>query len=388
MTAAAPALRCRICEHVERRRCDSACSRCDGPTDVAYDLAALAELLTPARIAAGPEAMWRYRDLLPAEAGDASSRVGWTPLVRAPVLSRALDIDLRLKVETWNPSGSYKDRTAALAVAAASSAGFETVCCASDGPLGNAVAAAARARDVEAIVLVPASAVRAHAPARGLGVQLIEIEGSLEECERLTAQLSTLFPWGFVAGNLRPYAVEGTKTIAFEIAEQLGWRMPDVVVSAVASGTLFAKLAQAFHELTAVGLASGAPPRLIGAQSSRCAPVAAAYAEGLSHAAGDPAYGDLALGAARASGGAVVAVDERVAGGYRQLVEVAAGSRVDESAGSALGAVVQGVRAGTTRSGDMVVLVVGGRALDDDVSEPQRAIPARLERVLEELGAS
>jgi threonine synthase len=388
MTAAAPALRCRICEHVEPRPRDNACSRCDGPTDVAYDLAALAQLLTPARIAAGPEAMWRYRDLLPAEIGDATSRVGWTPLLHARVLSRALDIELRLKVETLNPTGSYKDRTAALAAAAATSAGYETVCCASDGPLGNAVAAEARAHGFEAIVLAPASEAHVHWPARALGARVIEIDGSLEQCQRLAARLATLFPWGFVGGNLRPYAAEGTKTIAFEIAEQLGWQLPDVVVSAVASGTLFAKIAQGFHELREVGLARGASPRLIGAQSSRCAPVAAAYSEGLSHAVGDEVYGDLAIGAARTSGGAVLAVEERLVGGYRQLVEAATGGRVDESAGIALGAAVQGVRSGAIRSGDTVVLVVGGSALDDGGAEPRRAIPPQLGRVLEELGAS
>jgi threonine synthase len=151
---------------------------------------------------------------------------------------------------------------------------------------------------------------------------------------------------------------------------------------------LFAKLAQGFHELTAVGLAHGASPRLIGAQSSRCAPVAAAYSEGLSRAVGDDVYGDLAIGAARASGGAVLAVDDRLVGGYRQLVEVATGGHVDESAGIALGAVVHGVRSGAIRSGDTVVLVVSGSALDDAAAEPRRAIPPRLGRVLEELGAS
>jgi threonine synthase len=389
MTAAASALRCRICEHVEASGPANDCSRCDGPTDVVYDLVALSKLVTPGRIADSPRAMWRYRDLLPAEVVDATSAVGWTPLLHAEVLSKALEVDIRLKLETDNPTGSYKDRTAALAGAAAGSRGFETLCCASDGPLGDAVAAEAAAHRREAIVLAPATVPAAHTRARSLGAQVIALEGSHDDCLRLARELSTQFPWGFLAGNLRPYAVEGTKTIAFEIAEQLGWRLPSVVVSAIASGTLFAKLAQGFHELSAVGLVHDAAPRLIGAQSSGRAPVAAAYAEGRSLAIDDPVYGDLALGAARGSGGAVVAVDERAVGGYVELVALATGQRVDESAGIALGAVVESARSGLIRKGETVVLVVSGSAAEParPPDEPVRSVPPRLDRVLQELGA-
>jgi threonine synthase len=389
MTAAASALRCRICEHVEAPGPANDCPRCDGPTDVVYDLVALSKLVTPARIADSPRAMWRYRDLLPAEVDEATSAVGWTPLLHAEVLSNALEVDIRLKLETVNPTGSYKDRTAALAGAAAAARSFETICCASDGPLGDAVAAEAAARGLEAIVLAPAAIPSAHMRARSLGAQVIALEGSHDDCMRIAQELRTLFPWGFLAGNLRPYAVEGTKTIVFEIAEQLGWRLPSVVVSAIASGTLFAKMAQGFHELSSVGLVRDPAPRLIGAQSSGCAPVAAAYAEGRSLAIGDPVYGDLALGAARASGGAVVAVDERAVGGYAELVALAAGQRVDESAGIALGAVVQGIHSGAIHKGESVVLVVSGSAAEEaqPPTEPLRAIPPRLDRVLEELGA-
>ena len=389
MTAAASALRCRICEHVEVPGPADDCSRCDGPTDVVYDLAALSSLLSPARIADSPASMWRYRDLLPAEVVDSTSAVGWTPLVRAEVLSKALEVDIRLKLETVNPTGSYKDRTAALAVAAAAGRGIETLCCASNGPLGDAVAAEADARGLEAIILAPAAVPSAHARARSFGARVVAIEGTHDDCLRLARELRTLFPWGFIDGNLRPYAVEATKTIAFEIAEQLDWRLPSVVVSAIASGTLFAKMAQGFHELRAVGLITNPAPRLIGAQSTACAPVAAAYAEGHSHAIGDPVYGDLALGAARASGGAVVAVDERTIGGYVELVALATGQRVDESAGTALGAVVQAVRTGAIQKGETVVLVVSGSAAEASptLTEPVRTTPARLDRVLQELGA-
>ena len=388
MSTAASALRCRICEHVEVPGPADDCPRCDGPTDVVYDLAALSRELTPASIARSPETMWRYRDLLPAEVADATSAVGWTPLVRAEVLSKALDVDIRLKLETVNPTGSYKDRTAALAGAAAVARGIETLCCASDGPLGDAVAAEAAARGLEAIILAPAAEPSAHARARSFGAHVISVEGTDDDCLRLARELRTLFPWGFVAGNLRPYAVEATKTISFEIAEQLGWRLPSVVVSAIASGTLFAKMAQGFHELRAVGLVTNPAPRLIGAQSSACAPVAAAYAEDRSLAIGDPVYGDLALGAARASGGAVVAVDDRTVGGYVELVALATGQRVDESAGTALGAVVQAVRTGAIHKGETVVLVVSGSAAAPSrpPTEPVRTIAPRLASVLQELG--
>ncbi len=391
MTATAFALRCRICEHVEEPGPARDCSRCDGPTDVAYDLRALAEVVSRERIAAGPQTLWRYRDLLPAEIGDGTSVAGWTPLVRAEQLSDALDIEVLVKVESSNPTGSYKDRMAALAGAAAVAMELETLCCTSTGNLGDAVAAEAAARGLEAIVLAPDGGIGLRR-ARALGAQVIAIDGGYDECRALERSLAALYRWGFVTGNLSPYAVEGAKTISFEIVEQLGWRMPDAVVCAVWSGALLAKIAQGLHELRAVGLIAEPPPRLYGAQATEAARLAAAYAEDrpLSQSPWvdvDSAFADLAIGAARASGGGLVAVGEERIAGYTELLAETTGIAVDDAGGVALGALVESVRSGRVRRGERVVLVVSG-SIPEERADGIATIPADLGALLAELGAA
>ena len=237
-------------------------------------------------------------------------------------LSELLGVELLLKLEGANPTRSYKDRIASVAVAAAREHGFSTVCCSSTGNLGDAVSAAAAATGLEAIVLAPASVGAGTVAARHPGARVFAIDGTYDDCRRLELELGALFPWGFVSGNLHPYASEGAKTISFEIAEQLGWQLPDAVVCPAASGTLLAKLAQGFSELTRAGLSRKPVPRLIAGQSEGSSPIADAFADDRRisrvHAAtdvpslsvGNPSHGDLALGAARASGGAVHAVSD------------------------------------------------------------------------------
>ncbi len=398
MSAATYALRCRICEHVERPGPGADCTRCDGPTDIAYDLEALRSLISPARVAAGPPSVWRYRDLLPSEVGDDTSAVGWTPLIEAPRLSEALDLDVRLKIETANPTGSYKDRTAALAGAAARALGLETLCCSTTGNLGLAAAAEAAARQLEAIVLVPAADSGLLVGARTHGAQVIAIDGSYEDCRRLELELASLFPWGFMVGNLRPYAIEGAKTIAFEVAEQLGWRLPGAIVCPVASGALLAKIAQGFHELRAVGLVTEPRPRLLGAQPGVASSVASAYAEDRPLVPVRPgtsayalaAYGDLAVGAARETGGAILAVGESRIPGYTELLADTTGVEADCAGGLALGALVDAVGSGQIKHGEQVVLVITGAPapIDREPSSPGGAIPPRLDALLAKLGAA
>jgi len=384
VSSIAYALRCRICEYVEAPGPATDCPRCDGPTDVAYDLKAVAAVASPERIAAGPLSLWRYGDLLPAAVGSDASTAGWTPLVRVASLSEELGVELHVKLETANAGASYKDRTAALAGAAAAALGLETICCTSTGSLGRAVAADAAARGLEAIVLAPAGT---GATARAAGAHVIELDGSWQECRAVERRLAGLFPWGVVAANLHPYAVEGPKTISFEIAEQLGWEAPDAVVCPVGSGALLAKVAQGFHELRAVGLLGEATPRLVGAQSGGYSPVAAAFAAGGAIAAGDRAFEDLALGAARTSGGAVLSVPARDVDGYAEMLAAAIGVEVDGAGGASLGALVQAVRTGLVRAGEGVVVVVSGvRKLPESRPEPARAVAPELDRVLAVLG--
>jgi threonine synthase len=364
------ALRCRVCEEVVPPAPIDACVRCDGPTDVEYDWERVSRTLTHAAIAAGPPSLWRYGALLPgARVGGGA---GWTPLVRSDRLSKLLGLDLYLKLEVANPTRSYKDRVAAVAVAAALDHGVTTLCCSSTGNLGDAVGAAAAAAGFETIVLAPESVRTARAATRHPGTKVFAVRGSYDDCRRLELELASLFPWGFVSGNLHPYASEGAKTISFEIAEQLGWQLPHAVVCPAASGTLFAKLAQGFAEVTRARLADEPAPRMFAGQAQGTSPIASAFADDrtisrveattpvASLAVGDPSFGDLALGAARATGGGVVAIAERDIEQYTELLAETTGVAPDFSGGAALGALVEATLAGELERGSRVVLVVTG----------------------------
>ena len=365
------ALRCRVCEEVAPPTPAGACHRCDGPNDVAYDWERVAALVTRQAVAAGPPSIWRYHGLLPAGAR-VDYGAGWTPLRRADVLSDALGIDLRLKLEDANPTRSYKDRLATIAASAALDHAVTTLCCSSTGNLGDAVAAAAAATGLEAIVLAPVGGEAAAVAARHPGAHVFAVDGTYDDCRRVEHELGTLFPWGFVSGNLHPYASEGAKTISFEIAEQLDWQLPDSVVCAAATGMLFSKLAQGFAELGRAGLVTGPVPRLFAAQAQGSSPIAAAFADdrGISRvraatqiaslAVGNPSHGDLALGAARATGGRIVAVSDEDIRVHTSLLAESCGVAPDDSGGAALGALVDAVRRGDIEQGSRVVLVVTG----------------------------
>jgi threonine synthase len=372
-------LRCRVCEDETEPLPVVACRRCDGPTDVTYDWEVLSRELSRESVAAGPGTLWRYAGLLPAGA-QVDVGAGWTPLQRSDSLSELLDVDLLLKFEDANPTRSYKDRVATLAVSAALDHGVTTLCCSSTGNLGDAVAAAAAATGLEAIVLVPAGSASAAVEAAHAGVHVLAVRGTYDDCRRLELELGSLFPWGFVSGNLHPYASEGAKTISFEIAEQLEWQLPDAVVCPAASGTLFAKLAQGFAEVTRAQLADEPMPQALGSS-----PIAAAFADDrsisrvraatgvASLAVGDPSYGDLALGAARASRGAVVAVDEEQILAYTDLLSETTGAAPDCSGGAALGALVAARRRGDLTAGSQVVLVVTGARPTSTVADATHA---------------
>jgi threonine synthase len=364
-------LRCRVCEEVTVAEPLDACRRCDGPTDMLYDWARIERVVTRAAVAAGPPSLWRYHDLLPAGA-QVDFGAGWTPLIRSDLLSGALGIDLHLKLEGENPTQSYKDRVATIAASAALDHGVTTLCCSSTGNLGDAVAAAAAATGLEAIVLAPVGGESAAVAARHPGARVFAVNGTYDDCRRLELELGLLFPWGFVSGNLHPYASEGAKTISFEIAEQLDWELPDAVICPAASGTLFSKLAQGFAEVTRAGLAAEPVPRMFAGQALGSSPIADAFADDrrisrveastlfASLAVGDPSHGDLALGAARATGGAIIAVAEDEIVKHTALLSESTGVTPDYSGGAALGALVEAIRRGDIAPGSRVVLVVTG----------------------------
>jgi threonine synthase len=236
------------------------CATCFGPLDPVYDRDEQRRVVSRERIESGPRSIWRYADLLPvAPPAEQSLPPGCTPLVQAPRLARALGVrELWLKLDTANPTHSFKDRVVAVACAKALEHGATTLACSSTGNLANAVAARAAAEGLEAAILCPADLEHEKLVASAVyGPTIYAVEGSYDDCSRLTVELSFEVDWSFVNVQLRSYYAEGSKTLAFEIAEQLDWQLPDVVVAPIASGSMFTKLHQGFTEFLELGLVDG-----------------------------------------------------------------------------------------------------------------------------------
>jgi threonine synthase len=390
----ATALRCRSCQTDHALEAVGVCSHCWGPLDPIYDREQLARTLTRESIEAGPLSIWRYADLLPVEAPKEQRLApGFTPLVRAPRLAEQLGVrELWLKLDTANPTHSFKDRVVAVAAAKAQELGLSTLACSSTGNLANAVAARAAAEGLEAAVFCPADLEPEKLTATAAyGATLYAVAGNYDDCNRVTVELSWEVPWAFVNVGLRSYYAEGSKTIAYEIVEQLGWRTPDVVVSPIASGSLFTKLNQAFTDLLDFGLADGESPRLVGGQAVGCAPVASAFEAGAtvrpvrpatvarSLAIGNPADGDLAVATARATGGFIHAVPEEDVGECMALLAETTGVFGETAAGVTLGALRQAVAAGQVGSDESVVLLVTGDGLKTPGPVADRLQPVHIE---------
>jgi len=328
-------LACRECGQSYELGAQHACAECFGPLEVSHDYPPLSR----EAIAAGPPNIWRYASLLPVPADVAdrpNTEPGCTRLVRADRLAHALGMrTLWVKDERANPTHSFKDRVVAVALAAAVEMGFKVLACPSTGNLANAVAAAAARAGIRSVVLVPADL----EPQKILGTAiyggtLVTVDGSYDDVNRLASELADeRADWAFVNVNVRPYYAEGSKTIGFEIAEQLGWRLPSQIVVPVASGAQLVKIDKAFRELTALGLVDDAAYRVFGAQASGCAPVATAFRAGhdvvqpvrpdtiaKSLAIGNPADGPYVLDVVRRTDGVVADVaDEEIVDSIRLL---------------------------------------------------------------------
>jgi threonine synthase len=401
----ATALRCRVCETQYPLDPIGVCSKCFGPLEPVYDRDEQRRVVTRASIEAGPCSIWRYADLLPvAPPPEQRLPAGWTPLVRAHRLEEALGLgELWLKLDTANPTHSFKDRVVAVAAAKAIELGRTTLSCSSTGNLANAVAARAAAEGLEAVVLCPADLEPEKLIATSIyGAKIIAVDGSYDDCSRLSVELSFELDWAFVNVGLRSYYAEGSKTLAFEIAEQLGWELPDAVVAPIASGAMFSKVHQGFGELLELGLVEGTAPRLVGGQAEGCSPVATAFAEGArvkpvrpntlarSLAIGSPADGDLAVGVARASRGSVHAVlEDDIADNIALLAETT-GVFGETAPGVTLGALRAAVENGELGESDRVVLLVTGDGLKTPGVVADRFELTRVEpdadRILETLG--
>jgi len=401
----ATTLRCRVCETQYPLDPVGVCARCFGPLDPVYDRDEQRRTVSRESIAAGPPSIWRYADLLPV-AAPAEQRLapGFTPLVEAPRLAETLGLgELWLKLDTANPTHSFKDRVVAVAAAKALELGRTTLSCSSTGNLANAVAARAAAEGLEAVVLVPASLEPEKLIATSIyGARVIAVEGSYDDCSRLSVELSFELDWAFVNVGLRSYYAEGSKTLAFEIAEQLGWSLPDAVIAPIGSGSMFTKVHQGFGELLELGLAGGPPPRLFGGQGEGCSPVALAFENGSkvkpvrantiakSIAIGSPADGDLAVATARESGGSIHAVAEDQIVDNIALLAETTGVFGETAPAVTLGALRAAVERGELGESDRVVLLVTGDGLKTPGLVADRYDPIRVrpdaDEILETLG--
>jgi len=330
-------LRCRECGREYEGAPVFTCEWCFGPLEVAYDYDAIAKSVTREKIAAGPLSLWRYADLLPVEADAAVNLgTGFTPLVRADRLAAELGLgEVWVKDDTRNPTNSFKDRVVTIAMSKALEFGFKVLACASTGNLANSVAAHAAHAGLRSYVFIPSNLEQGKIVTTAVyGGNVVAIEGNYDDVNRLCAELADLYQWAFVNVNMRPYYAEGSKTLAFETAEQLGWQAPDHVVVPAASGSLLTKIRKGFEELYKVGLLDEEPHvRMSGAQALGCSPIATAYIEqsdtirpvkpdtiAKSLAIGNPADGYFALDAVRTSGGGFAAVtDGEVVEGMRLL---------------------------------------------------------------------
>lgn len=320
-------LRCRECGREYEIAPVHVCEFCFGPLEVVYDYEAIKAVLNRKKITDGPPTIWRYAELLPCspDVPRVDLGCGFTPLVKADNLGKALGLkNLYLKNDTLNPTYSFKDRVVSVALTRAKEFGFEIAACASTGNLANSVAAHAAKAGMESYVFIPSDLEQGKVLTTAVyGPNLVAVEGNYDDVNRLCAEIAGEYKWAFVNVNVRPFYAEGSKTIAFETAEQLNWQAPDHVVVPIASGSLLTKVKKGFDEMIKIGLIDEKATRISGAQASGCAPVADAFDAGIdvikpvkpktiakSLAIGNPADGYYALNAVNGTGGAIATAED------------------------------------------------------------------------------
>ncbi len=383
LSSTARGLRCRECHHQYEHGAVHVCELCFGPLELDYDYDRIAGLIDREKLARRPFTMWRYAELLPLSGPPAvGSQVGGTPLVRAKRLAERLGLD-----EVWvkndavcYPSLSFKDRVVSVAISKAIELGFDHVACASTGNLANSVAANAAQLGIKATILVPRSLEPAKIIATQVyGARVIAIDGTYDDVNRLCAEAADRHGWGFVNVNLRPYYSEGSKTYAFEIADQLGWRTPDHVIAPMAGGSLVTKIGKAWGELSKLGILEerAHPTKIHGAQAAGCAPISDAVIAGReliipvkepkgiarSLAIGNPADGFYAVKTITGSGGSGASVsDPEIVGGMRLLAETE-GIFTETAGGVTVAAAQRLVASGAIKRGESLVLCITGQGL-------------------------
>jgi threonine synthase len=382
-------LRCRECGTDHELQATHVCTVCFGPLDVCYDYDVIRRIVSRERIAAGPPSIWRYRDLLPLDddAPIVTLGEGLTPLVRAERLGAELGLaNLYLKNDSMNPTNSFKDRVVSVAVSWARAHGFETIGCASTGNLANSVAAYAARAGLDCCVFVPEDT----EPEKLVATEVFEptvvaVKGNYDQVNRLCSQVMEELPWAFCNINVRPFYAEGSKTLTFETAEQLGWRLPDEIIVPIASGCQFVRHRRAVQELLELGLVDGPDlPRLTGAQALGCSPVYNAWRDGTeritpvrpatiarSIAIGSPSDGTYVVRIARETGGVVEAVTEQEIVDAIRLLARTEGIFTETAGGVTIGVLAKLARAGRWNGDEVIVAYVTGHGLKtaDVVSE-------------------
>src|SRR4051812_41822030 len=332
-------LKCRECGRLYPKQAIHVCDYDFGPLEAAYDYDAIRKALTRQVIESRPQSMWRYRELLPIEGEPTvGCQVGYTPLVKAGRLAKALGIrECWVKNDTVNyPTLSFKDRVVSVALSRARELGFKVVACASTGNLANSVAANAASAGLKSYVLIPADLEQGKVLGSLVyGTQVIGIHGAYDQVNRLCSEVAGKYGWGFVNVNLRPYYAEGSKTMGFEIAEQLGWKLPQHTVVPMASGSLLTKIHKSFQEFAKLGLVEDTKYKVHGAQATGCSPISVAHKSGMdffkpvkpdtiakSLAIGTPADGFYALKVMKETSAAADDVsDDEIREGIRLLAE-------------------------------------------------------------------
>jgi threonine synthase len=351
--------------------------------EVVYDRDEQRRCVSRAAIEAGPQTLWRYGDLLPVLPGaTAEERVdlgaGWTPLVRAPRLGAALGLsDLWLKNDSLNPTNSFKDRVVSVALSAGQRLGLTTAACASTGNLAQSVAAHAAAAEIPSCVLIPSDLEQPKVLATAVyGTTLVAVDGNYDDVNRLCGEIASDRSWGFVNVNLRPYYAEGSKTLGFEIAEQLGWRLPDHVIAPMASGSMLVKIDKAFRELVELDLVSWHQWRMSGAQATGCSPISTAFKSdsdtirpvrpdtiARSLAIGDPADGYYALDVVRGTGGAMEDVSDDEITEAIMLLARTEGILTETAGGVVIATLAKLARAGSCGADERTVAIISGHGL-------------------------
>jgi threonine synthase len=373
-------LRCRECNKSWGNQPKSICDDCFSPLEVFYDYDSLRSSFTREKISQGPPSMWRYSDLLPLPPHyQPTVPAGFTPLLKAPRLARDIGAkNLYLKNDAvCVPTLSFKDRVVAVALAQARVFGFDTVACSSTGNLANSVAAQAARNGFKSWIFIPADL----EPAKIIGTQvfgakLVRISGSYDQVNRLCSQIADERNWGFVNVNLRPYYAEGSKTVGFEIAEQLGWRLPDNVVVPMAGGSLITKIAKAFRELIALGWVEDKHVKFFGAQATGCSPISSAVKRGLARfepqkpdtiarslAIGNPADGPFAIKQIRESGGWAEDISDPEIIAAIKLVAETEGIFTETAGGVTVGVTEKLIREGRISPGETTVVCITGNGL-------------------------